>query len=65
MTAKGEANRFSIDPSLINPSEKEILEDLLVAAINNAKESADALSKEKLSEATGDIALPGGMKLPF
>lgn len=65
MTAKGEAKSIKIDPSLINPSDVEMLEDLLVAAINDAKSKAEAHAAEEMSKLTGGLSLPPGFKLPF
>ena len=64
-TAKGEIKRISIDDSLIKPEEKEIAEDLIVAAINDAKQKGEAAAQEEMKKITGDISLPPGMKLPF
>ena len=64
-TAKGEIKRISIDDSLIKPEEKEIVEDLIVAAINDAKQKGEAAAQEEMKKITGDISLPPGMKLPF
>ena len=64
-TAKGTFKRISIDDSLIKQDEKEILEDLIVAAINNAKEKGEAAAQEEMKNLTGGLPLPPGMKLPF
>ena len=64
-TAKGEIKRISIDDSLIKPEEKEIVEDLIVAAINDAKQKGEAAAQEEMKKVTGGISLPPGMKLPF
>ena len=64
-TAKGEIKRISIDDSLIKPEEKEIVEDLIVAAINDAKQKGEAAAQEEMKKITGGISLPPGMKLPF
>ena len=64
-TAKGEIKRISIDDSLIKPEEKEIAEDLIVAAINDAKQKGEAAAQEEMKKVTGGISLPPGMKLPF
>lgn len=65
MTAKGVMRSLSIDPSLIDPNEREMLEDLIVAAHNDAKGRAERVMQEKMSELTGGLNLPPGMKLPF
>lgn len=54
-----------IDPSLVKPDEKEILEDLVIAAIADAKGKVEAMVTEKTQEAMGGLGLPPGMKLPF
>ena len=67
MTGNGAMKGISIDASLLKPDEKEILEDLIIAAYNDAKQKAENASSGKMSDAFGDLAgkLPGGMKLPF
>jgi len=64
-TAKGEVKRVIIDDSLMSKEEKEITEDLIVAAINDAKQKGEAASQEEMKSVTGGIPLPPGMKLPF
>ena len=65
VNGKGDVQKFKIDQSLMNPDEVEILEDLLVAAINDAKNKATSYSADEMSKITGNLKLPGGMKLPF
>ena len=65
LSGKTEARKVKIDPSLMNPDDTEVLEDLLVAAFNDAKSKAEALMAEKMSELTGGLQLPPGFKLPF
>lgn len=65
ITGKGELRRLSIDPSLIDPDDKEVLEDLIVAAVNDAKVKADERMREETQKLMGGIELPPGMKLPF
>ena len=65
MTGKSEMKRLSIDPSLVKPGEVEILEDLIVAAVNDARAKAEALLAERMRAMTGGLQLPPGMKLPF
>ena len=65
MTAKGEVKSVRIDPSLITPADKEILEDLIMAAFADAKGKADRLATEKMQALTAGLLLPPGMKLPF
>tara|TARA_A100001011_G_scaffold398445_1_gene502907 strand:+ start:4808 stop:5131 length:324 start_codon:yes stop_codon:yes gene_type:complete len=64
-SAKGTFKRISIDESLIKKEEKEILEDLIIAAINDAKIKGDEAAKEEMKSLTGGLPLPPGMKLPF
>tara|TARA_B100001121_G_C18527863_1_gene544493 strand:+ start:153 stop:476 length:324 start_codon:yes stop_codon:yes gene_type:complete len=64
-TAKGSFKRISIDDSLINNDEKEILEDLIIAAINDAKQKGETVAQEEMKSLTGGLPLPPGMKLPF
>ncbi len=63
VTGAGLVNKVAIDPSLIKAEEKEILEDLLIAAFNDAKNKADNDSNESLRAATQGIPLPPGLKL--
>lgn len=65
MTADGAGRRASIDPSLLTTEDKDVLEDLIVAALNDARGKADSLKQEKVQELTGGLALPGGLQLPF
>tara|TARA_B100000686_G_scaffold308490_1_gene349608 strand:- start:26 stop:349 length:324 start_codon:yes stop_codon:yes gene_type:complete len=64
-SAKGEIKKITIDDSLFNKEEKEITEDLVVAAINDAKQKAEIATKEEMKNVTGGMSLPPGMKLPF
>lgn len=64
-TAKGRILGISIDDSLMLASEKQMLEDLLAAAFNDAREKADSASNAELSSATAGLQLPPGFKLPF
>jgi len=64
MTCKHEARRVSIDPSLAG-GDREMLEDLLVAAINDAARKIEATVQEKMSALTAGMGLPAGLKLPF
>jgi DNA-binding YbaB/EbfC family protein len=65
LNGKGELRRVKIDPSLVNPAETEMLEDLIVAAVNDAKGKADAAAQAEMSKLTGGLPLPPGFKLPF
>ena len=64
-TAKGEIKRIILDDSIMKPEEKEITEDLIVAAINDAKQKGEAAAQEEMKKITGGLPLPSGMKLPF
>lgn len=64
MTCKHEVKRVSIDPSLAG-DDREMLEDLVTAAFNDAARRVDATVAEKMSSVTAGMGLPPGMKLPF
>jgi nucleoid-associated protein EbfC len=64
-SAKGRIIAIAIDDSLMALSEKQMLEDLLAAAFNDAREKADAASNAELSNVTAGLQLPPGFKLPF
>jgi DNA-binding YbaB/EbfC family protein len=63
LNGKGEMVKLKLDPSLIKPDEAEILEDLIVAAHNDAKTKVEALLQDKMQSLTGGLALPPGLKL--
>lgn len=65
MTAKGEPRRVKIDPTLVNPAEVEVLEDLIAAALRDARARADKHIADEMAKVTGGMALPPGFKLPF
>ena len=65
LNCKGEMKSIKLDPSLLNPIENEILEDLIIAAYADAKSKSEARSAEAMKELTGGIELPPGMNLPF
>jgi nucleoid-associated protein EbfC len=65
MTGAGEMRQVKIDPSLVSPEEVEVLEDLIVAACNDARTKADEAMKKAMAELAGGMGLPPGMKLPF
>ena len=65
LSAKGEMKCAKIDDSLLKPSEKEILEDLLVAAHADARRKAETVMQDKMKALTGGLGLPPGLKLPF
>ena len=64
-TAKGDVKQIIIDKSLMKPEEKEMTEDLIIAAINDAKQKGEVASQEEMKLVTGGIPLPPGMKMPF
>ena len=64
-TAKGRFSAVQIDESLLQPSEKTMLEDLIIAALNDAKQKADAAAAPEMEKMTSGIPLPPGFKLPF
>ena len=64
-TAKGDLTGLDIDPSLFVASEKEIVEDLILAAIKDAQGRAATRSQQELARLTESLGLPPGMKLPF
>jgi DNA-binding YbaB/EbfC family protein len=63
LTAKGDMKGVSIDPSMLKPEEKEIVEDLLVAAHADARRKAEAVMQEKMKTLTGGLPIPPGLKL--
>ena len=65
LNGKGEMRAIKIDPSLVEPAEIEILEDLVVAAFNDAKSKVEAHVQDEMSKLTGGMNLPAGLKLPF
>ncbi len=64
-TAKGELVGLEIDPTIFNPDEKEVVEDLILAAIKDAQAKAAERSQSEMSKITEGLNLPEGMKLPF
>ncbi len=64
-TAKGKLRALSIDPALFKPEDREVVEDLIVAAVQDAQEKAQARAAEEMSKLTEGLPLPPGMKLPF
>ncbi len=64
-TAKGRIIGVSLDDSLIVPSDKQMLEDLITAAFNDAREKADAASNAEMGKMSSGLPLPAGFKLPF
>ncbi|MCX7374061.1 MAG: YbaB/EbfC family nucleoid-associated protein [Alphaproteobacteria bacterium] len=65
LTGKGDLKRVQIDPSLMTADDREVLEDLIVAAHADAKQKVEAMMAEEMQKATAGMSLPPGMKLPF
>ncbi len=65
LTGKGNMVKISIDPSLLVADEKEMLEDLIVAAHNDAKGKVESTFNDEMSKVTGGMGLPADFKLPF
>ena len=64
-SAKGELKALDIDPSIFNGDDKEVVEDLILAAIKDAQQKASDKSQEELAKLTEGLGLPKDMKLPF
>lgn len=64
-TAKGVLTGLDIDPTIFNPDEKEVVEDLILAAIKDAQAKAQARSESEMSRLTEELGLPKDMNLPF
>jgi DNA-binding YbaB/EbfC family protein len=65
LNGESQLKSISIDPSILKAEEKEMVEDLIVAAFNDAKNKVDSDSQNQLSSSLGGMGLPPGMKLPF
>ncbi len=65
LTGKGDLRKVSIDKALMDPNDVEVLEDLILAAFNDAKSKVEAHSAAEMSKLTGGLNLPPGFKLPF
>ena len=65
LTGKGELVSLAVDPSLLVPDEKEILEDLIVTAHEDARKKVETAKEEKMRSLTAGLPLPPGLKLPF
>ena len=65
LSGKFDVRGVTIDPSIIDPEDPEMIEDLVAAAINDARTKIDAFKQEKVAEMTGGLPLPPGFKLPF
>lgn len=64
-SAKGELKGLDIDPSIFNGDDKEVVEDLILAAIKDAQAKANEKAQEEMGKLTEGMGLPEGMKLPF
>lgn len=65
LNGKGEMRKLKLDPALVDPSDVETLEDLIVAAVNTAKAKVEEHVQAEMGKLTGGLPLPPGMKLPF
>lgn len=65
LTGKGELRHLKIDPALVDPNDVEVLEDLVIAAVNDAKTKVEAHVADEMKKVTGGLQLPPGMELPF
>ena len=65
LNGKFEMRSLKIDPSIFNGDDAEMVEDLIVAAFNDAKRKVDEFNKNEMAKLTGGLDLPEGMKLPF
>ena len=65
LNGKGDLKQIKIDKTLLVPDEVEVLEDLIVAAFNDARAKVSAHAEQEMQKLTGGLQLPGGMKLPF
>jgi nucleoid-associated protein EbfC len=65
LTGKGVLTAIAIDPTILKPEDREIVEDLVVAAHADAKAKVEAMTAEEMKAVTGGLPLPPGMKLPF
>jgi nucleoid-associated protein EbfC len=65
LNGKGEMRSLTLDPSIVDPNDIGVLEDLIVAAVNDARGKVETASQEKMAGLTEGLPLPPGMKLPF
>ena len=65
LNGKGDVKRVKIDKAVVDPGDVEVLEDLIVAAFNDARQKVNAHAESEMLKLTGGLQLPGGMKLPF
>ncbi|MEZ8006025.1 MAG: YbaB/EbfC family nucleoid-associated protein [Amylibacter sp.] len=65
VNGKGEVKSLNIDQSIFSPNDKEVVEDLIIAALKDGKDKADIKAKSEMSKITEGLNLPAGLKLPF
>ena len=65
LNGRSELKRIKIDPALLKPEDAEVLEDLVVAAVNDARGKVERHTQDEMSKLTGGLPLPPGFKLPF
>ena len=65
LSGKGNLLKLNVDVSLIDPAEKEVMEDLIIAAFNDAKKKVEDMFSDEMGKVAGGMGLPAGMKLPF
>jgi DNA-binding YbaB/EbfC family protein len=65
LSGKGDMRRITIDPAAVDPDDSGILEDLVLAAHNDARQKVERTMQEEMQKVTGGLNLPAGMKLPF
>ena len=65
LNGKGDVKRVKLDKAVVDPADVEVLEDLIVAAFNDARTKVNAHAEAEMQKLTGGLNLPGGMKLPF
>ena len=65
ISGKADVKKIDVDPSLVDPEDKEVMEDLIVAALADAKSKMEAEVNKRMAEITGGLQLPPGMSLPF
>ena len=65
LNGKGVMTALAVDAALLKPDEKEIIEDLIIAAHNDAKAKVETMMADQMKSVTGGLQLPPGMKLPF
>ena len=65
LNGRGDLKKIKIDKSVLDPNDSEVVEDLIVAAFNDARQKVNAHTEAEMHKLTGGLNLPGGMKLPF